>query len=211
MSLLKNALVILHFIPVVVFSQISFNYGIQAGPVFSNQNWEYANFGKLSFDNLLSYTIRTYAELTFLTVVSLQGEIGLTQKGFVDNLPETNPEQPDGTGKVLSISNKFTYMHLGLPVKFNYSTSVCNLYFAAGPQLLLMTGNHIHPGYKLVTDKYKESLFGFSTGAGIEFSHLLPVVITAGYRYESDLTKVYKTQGLSINNYSHTILVGFRF
>ena len=184
-------------------------YGVKIGWGFTNHSWEYnpSTYGKLDWESNSGITARAFADISFLSFLNMEGEIGYAQKGAKYKIAITTISQPDGTGEYRNINNRLDYFSISLMGKVKYNLELFTPYIILGPEYNYLLSKQIAQGFEVVYDKFKKNIFGFSAGIGSEIK-LLPVNIIVEYRYSKDLTNNYNSSTIDIKNYSHTFLMG---
>lgn len=191
------------------FGQSIDGYGIKVGWGLTNHSWEYdpSINVKLDWENNSGITARAFADISFLSFLNVEAEIGYAQKGAKYKIAVTTMTQPDGTGEFININNRLNYLSLSLMGKVKYKLELFTPYIVLGPEYNYLLSKQIEQGFEIVYDKFKKDIFGFTVGIGSEIK-LLPVNIIVEYRYSKDLTNNYDSATIDIKNYSHTILIG---
>jgi len=184
-------------------------YGIKIGWGITNHSWEYdpAINVKLDWENNSGITARAFADISFLSFLNVEGEIGYAQKGAKYKIAFTTMSQPDGTGEFRDINNRLNYLSVSILAKYKYNLVLFTPYIVLGPEYNYLLSKQIKPGFEIVYDKFRKNVFGYSAGIGTEIK-LLPVNIIVEYRFSQDLTNNYDSSTINIKNYSHTFLIG---
>jgi len=191
------------------FSQTIDTYGIKLGLALSNHKWEYNTSPSfnLNWDNNYGITARVFADISFLSFLNMEGEIGYVPKGVKYKIPITTITQPDGTGEYVNVNNKLNYLSISLLAKYKYHLGLFTPYIILGPEFNYLLSKTIDKGFAIVYDQFRKNLWGFTVGVGSEIK-LLPINLLIEYRYSRDLTNSYELSTIDIKNYSHTFLIG---
>ena len=191
------------------FSQSIDTYGIKLGLGLSNHKWEYNTSPSfnVNWDNNYGITARAFVDISFLSFLNVEGEIGYVPKGVKDKIPITTTSQPDGTGKYIDVNNRLNYLSISLLAKYKYNLELFTPYIIFGPEYNYLLSKQIYQGFEIIYDKFRKNLWGFTVGVGSEIK-LLPINLLIEYRYSRDLTNSYELSTIDIKNYSHTFLIG---
>ncbi|MCF8296842.1 MAG: PorT family protein [Melioribacteraceae bacterium] len=191
------------------FGQAMDGYGVKIGWGFANHSWEYNSSSniKLDWESNSGFTARAFADISFLSFLNMEGEIGYAQKGAKHKIVITTISQPDGTGEYGIIDNRLDYLSISLMGKVKYNLELIIPYIILGPEYNYLLSKKIDQGFEVVYDAFKKNIFGFSAGFGSEII-LPPINIIVEYRYSEDLTNNYNSSTIDIKNYSHTFLIG---
>lgn len=206
----KNQIIIFLFIlSGVSISQTIDAYGIKLGIGLSNHSWKYnASPGfNLNWGNNYGITARVFVDISFLSFLNVEGEIGYVPKGTKDKIPITTASQPDGTGEYININNRLNYLSISLLAKYKYHLELFTPYIILGPEYNYLLSKQIDQGFEIVYDKFRKNLWGFTVGVGSEIK-LMPFNLLIEYRYSRDLTNNYELSTIDIKSYSHTFLIG---
>ena len=80
-------------------------------------------------------------------------------------------------------------------------------YVFVGPRFDLLI-NTDTPGFELVYDDFEETVYGLKVGIGSEIGNLLPYSLLVEFQYNYDISDVYKTNNLEIENNSLEFKLG---
>jgi len=166
--------------------QIVKGFGLKAGAVSSNQNWEYAFTPSLDTDDRLGFTGGVFVEGLSTTFFSVVAEVQITQKGMGWTIPITTQTQPDGTGRFITMRTRVSYVAVPLLVRLKLPTEVLEPYILVGPRIDLLLSNG-GDGFEIVLDKFRKTELNATLGVGIEAPFILPVALLLEFRYNPSL------------------------
>jgi hypothetical protein len=185
----------------VVYSQFISDYGMKIGMTASKPNFKYdpsINITDVPFDETrISPNIGIFLRFLDLKNIDFETQLSYLQKGGENKYEITTINQPNGTGEFLTFEIQFEYTQLGLGIRPKYSTNTVDAYSYIGGSLdyLLGVKNIIIP-----KNQFKDFVFGYAMGVGLSFNEILNNPIFLEVVYNSDISKVYQTQGLDIKN-----------
>ena len=191
-------------------SQLIKGYGIKLGLTSADQKINYFLHGDLETKRRLGFISGVYVEWLDIPFISVITEADYTQRGNGFKIPVT-------TEVGSQIGNKTFYSrldYLSIPVlaKFTLSGTIISPYIFAGPRFDFLLGYKSDGNsFTDLYERFKKNIFGGTVGLGAETGSILPVTLTADFRYNFDFTKSYKSQYLEVTNNAFDFLLGVRF
>jgi len=190
--------------------QIVKGFGLKAGLVSANQNWEYAITPPLETDNRLGVTAGVFLEGLASPFLSILAELRFTQKGMSWTIPITTETQPNGTGRFITMRTRVSYVAVPILVRLRLPTDVVEPYILVGPRIDFLLSNG-GDGFEIVLDKFRKTELNTTLGVGVEAPSILPVALMVEFRYNPSLNDSYSSNFLRVRNRSFDFLVGVRF
>ena len=185
----------------VGYSQFISDYGMKIGITASKSNFEYdpsINITEVPFDETrFSPNIGIFLRFLDLKNIDFETQLSYLQKGGENKFEITTIYQPDGTGEFLTFDIQFDYTQLQLGIRPKYSTNKIEAYSYVGGSLdyLLGVKNIIIP-----KDQFKDFVFGYAIAVGLSFNEILNNPIFLEVVYNSDISRVYRSENLEIKN-----------
>jgi hypothetical protein len=192
-------------------------YGIKAGLVGANQNWEYSNsLGTVNRDHRTGMAVGLFLDLPWIQSFQFRPEALYVQKGSqIEVTNMTYVGVPEGT---TTVKDRIDYLSLRATVRMKTSAGPLGLYFLGGPRLDLKVGasSDINsPEMQTILDAYKSSVAGLTVGLGLEGALGPKGSLFIEVCYDYDFGEAAKYVGdeatLTIDNKAVLVLVGVAF
>jgi len=181
--------------------------GMKIGAVSANPDWKYASgLTKPNNEARWGLDAGVFAEWSVSPVFSFLTEVYYLQKGFLEIIPATSVENPEGTGKAISWSPRIDYVSIPLLVKVRLNTKGASLYALGGPRYDLRVAIR-DEAHESVLGHFKKSEWNATFGIGVELFQDSPWRIGAEFRYSPSLQNSYSTEPLTVKNRSVEILL----
>jgi hypothetical protein len=190
------------------------NYGIKAGLVLADQDWEYDNIlGSLERDCRTGFAAGVFIDFALVPNLGLRPEVLYVQKG--SRVDVRHLRYDDIYGSTTTFTDRIDYLSFVLNVKLKTGNGPFGLYVFGGPRVDLKAGTSTDaPDANLedILDSYKSTVNGLTFGLGLEraLGGIGPVLLEA--RYDYDFGEAARHVGseatLTIDNRSFAVLVG---
>ena len=192
-------------------AQLLDSYGVKVGAVSAS-----ATDNLDDFDRRTGLTASVFAEKRLLPYLSLTGEIGYVQRGFIETQTErTAPNEVVGT---VEANTQLDYLTIPVMAKLEYGLAPATLYALAGPRLDILLSRDAgtfefssSTFESQVADAYGSPAVGGIVGVGIATTNLLPARLLLEGRYELDLTDSFVEGPRETRNTAFTVVVGIAF
>jgi hypothetical protein len=198
------------------------SFGVKGGMNFStlpNSGTSQIFFNPDYIPGLNFYLI---SDLYTKNIFTFGAEAGFIQKGYRLEMLEINEFGDQvGDGHINYTTN---YISIGIPSKIKYNMGNINPYAVLSPRVDFYTGYKTSTkGFTKTTDslitsiqnplleEFKNTILGFSAGAGVEIKSLIPATIIVESRYLFDLNNSFDNSFLVMKNRSWEFNVGVRF
>ena len=179
-------------------------YGVKAGVVIANQDFDYAEDLDFHTKNRVGFNFGVYVEWLNLPHLSLLTEAHYVQKGMIiENI--VNNEFGERIG-IKEFDYRVDYLSVPILVKISVNSQGFSPYLIAGPRFDFLLG-YDSPGGGSLYDQFKDLDTGADIGIGLE-SNTEPLKILLEFRYSPDFSNAYKTDLLKVKNNSFEILIG---
>jgi hypothetical protein len=211
------AVLVLSFAGSSVLAGGSLRYGIKAGLVGANQNWEYSNsLGKVNRDHRTGMAVGLFLNLPWIQRFQFRPEALYVQKGSqIEVTNMTYVGVPQGT---TTIKDRIDYLSLRATARVKASTGPLDLYLLGGPRLDLKIGTNSDidsPEMQTILDAYKSSVAGLTVGLGLEGAMGPRGSLFVEVCYDLDFGEAAEYVGdeatLKIDNKAVLVLVGVAF
>ncbi|MBA4313118.1 MAG: hypothetical protein C0417_10870 [Chlorobiaceae bacterium] len=206
---------ILKFICIIILAstctqaQFIKGYGFKVGAVSATQTWNYNIDIHRDMENRWGIDAGVYVELLDLPYISILGELHYIQKGFMEEIPITTMDQPEGTGRYLVSKPRVDYLSLPLLAKIRYNVETVSPYILIGPRFDFLIGKE-PDGYEIIYNKFKKNDMGISVGVGIEIPTSTIQAVLFEFKYSPTFNNSYSNDILTIKNQSFELLVGIK-
>lgn len=192
-------------------AQLLDSYGMKVGAVSAS-----ATDNLDDFDRRTGLTASVFAEKRLLPFLSLIGEVGYVQRGFIETqIERTATNEVVGT---VEANTQLDYLTIPVMAKLEYGLAPATLYALAGPRLDILLSRdagtfEFSSGTfeSQVADAYGSPAVGGTVGVGITTTNLLPARLLLGGRYELDFTDSFVEGPRETRNTAFTVVVGVAF
>lgn len=147
-------------------------FGVKAGLVGANQNWEYTNIlGTVNRNHRTGMVVGAFLDLPRIQGLLLRPEALYVQKGSqIDVMHVSYDGVPQGT---VTLKDRIDYLSLRATARVKTSAGPLGFYFLGGPRLDFKIGTSSDidsPEMETIFDAYKSSVAGVTVGLGLEGS-----------------------------------------
>ncbi|AEV32304.1 hypothetical protein Oweho_1304 [Owenweeksia hongkongensis DSM 17368] len=198
-------------------AQIFNTVGVKSGVSVANQDWNYkSNFKGLESEFRTGLYIGITTEILKAKYFSLIADLGYIQKGMQFDVELTSESNPDGTGEMKTIDNRYDFISFQPVAKFRLPAKHIEPYLFAGPRTDFYVGFSTNDEFGIELDDVPPVTFGASYGIGLDYT-FSDVIITLEAQHQPDFTYLYNTKpspqngGLSIQNQAFLITLGVKY
>jgi len=181
----------LTFTPYIIEAQVLKSMAVKMGVSRANQNWDVIDPKRRTEDLYGGFCA---AELEFLRgkTFRFSSEFSYCQKGYQALIPNTNANQPDGTGAYRRLKFKIDYMSFCPQLTARHQGNRLSPYIGFGPRIDYLFSYRVD-GVKTSTTHIRSTAFGFNLFAGLEYQ-LNDVGLFIEGKYMHDLTYVFEAK-----------------
>jgi hypothetical protein len=213
MNYLQNFLLILLILFILLQSESNAGFGVKLGIVTTKYEQEIQSGENQSTNTFLDETrigptmgiSYRYLDYDFF---DFESEIFYVQKGGQDSFEITTINSPEGTGEIIIFDNHFDYLQLQTVIRPKVDIDTIELYGIIGFSLNYLLGvrNDIR-----IRDKFRDFVFAYSIGAGIEFKDILNQSLLFEFLLNADLTNIYQDSESEYKFQTYIFLVVISF
>ena len=202
--------------PAPASAQIVDRIGVKGGLVSTS-----ATDGRdlLDPERRTGWSAHLFAERDLSSFLSVVGEAGYTQRGFVETIEERGP---DGTVEQTSRANtRLDYLTIPVFAKLKYEFTALRLYALAGPRLDVLVGREAGvfefesaPVDQVKSDLasiYTSPVLGATFGLGVSTSKGLPLRLMLEARWALDVTESSTGVPRDVRNNAGMVMIGIGF
>jgi hypothetical protein len=188
------------------YAQLVKGYGLKAGMVAANQDFDYSQGLEADTENRIGLDVGVFAEWLNHSYFSILTEIHYIQKGHT--VESTRTDEFGNPLSTVKHNNRLDYLSIPLLAKITLRTQYALPYLVIGPRFDYLLGYQSEISKELF-DEFKNTGVGGTVGLGLE-SKSKPVKFLLEFRYSPDFTNAYKSDMLKVKNSSFEILFGLR-
>jgi hypothetical protein len=191
-------------------AQLITAFGLKAGVVSANQNWDYRTLGEVQWDSRWGMDAGVFVEGLNLSMFSILAEFHYVQKGFSTSMKITTVTNPEGTGEERTFRPRVDYLSLPVLAKFSIDAGIITPYLFGGPRFDIPIGTS-DDGISYFANKFKKGELGLSLGAGVNVLLGAGPSLLAELRYSPNVTESFSNNNLRVTNHTLEVLAGIRF
>lgn len=165
------------------------------------------------------WSVHLFAQRDLWPFLSLVGEAGYTQRGFVETIEERDP---DGTVEQTARANtRLDYLTIPLLAKLKHDFTALRLYALAGPRLDVLVGREagvfefqsapVDEVESELASLYTSPVLGATVGLGVSTSKVLPAQLMVEARWALDVTESFAGVPRDVRNNAGMLMIGVGF
>jgi hypothetical protein len=176
-------------------------YGLKLGAVAANQTWDYSIYHHLPTINRWGVDVGVYMEWLNMAILSLSTELHFAERGMREQLVESTPAYPEGTGRRMTFDNELDYLSLPILVKARYELEPLEAYILAGPRIDVKLSSR--QSWNTVYDRFRDVSYGATLGVGLSFQNIITGKdFGVEYRFSPSFGSEYSIPGLEVTGKS---------
>ena len=201
------------FLPLSSHAQWLDGVGVKGGLTAASAD---DNMNHFDFDRRSGWEASAFAEKRILPFLSVRGEIGYTQRGFVESTSEIDPDGNKVARR--DATTRLDYLTMPLLAKFKYNTTPLSIYALYGHRLDILVGRN-SGAFEFsegtveseIAGLYESTVFGGAIGIGME-TNQLPTRLFIESRYDIDFTDSFGSDtSRSVRNNAFSVVMGIAF
>lgn len=173
------------------------------------------NMDQFNLDRRTGWRGSAFAEKRLLPFLAVRGEVGYTQRGFVESTTEVDR---DGNETPREATTRLDYLTIPLLAKLEHDVGAASLYALAGPRVDLLLGREagvfaFSTGdiESEVADFYDSTAAGGTLGVGVS-TRMQPAQVFIEGRYDVDITDSFPADApRKVRNNAFTLVLGVAF
>ena len=194
--------------------QVFKTYGLKFGFTSATLNFEYSNSPwrpllPQKYRRRSGFNIGAFAEWLNNPFFSVITQLEYSQRGVGEDYYITgNDPTPIGTE---TLYGRLDYISLPIMAKIAFPIAFASPYLLIGPRADFLLGYQKNQPFEGFYDTFKKTTFGGVLGLGIESNSLLPVGLSAEFRYNTDFSDSFDNGFTKIRNNAFDIWLGVAF
>ncbi|WP_417612931.1 outer membrane beta-barrel protein [Owenweeksia hongkongensis] len=198
-------------------AQFSNNVGIKSGVSIANQDWDYESS---NFDLEPEFRTGFYLGMSYEMLkgkyFSLMADLGYVQKGMQTEVEIATTANPDGTGEMKTIDNRYDFISFQPVAKFRLPGKHIEPYLFAGPRTDFYVGFSTNDEFGIELDDVPPVTFGASYGVGLDYA-FSKFIITLEGQHQPDFTYLWEQSAsfgqsaLTVKNQAFLVTLSFKY
>lgn len=209
-------LCVLFIYPHNTSSQFLTGLGIKGGITFSNQRQDFKFNVIIDNSFILGFNGSVFGEFLDNKTFNLFAEAGYDRRGYIFNITKTD-EFGNKIGEY-EVKNSTNYIFTSLGTRLKFPSKYVTPYILLAPRLDFYLGYNVTSTEysefwteNALLEEFKNVMFDFSFGAGIQFNRLLPYRTFIEANYNPGIITSFSNSNLDVWEHSFNIKVGINF